>query len=185
MSWIQTYGGTQFDFREPTPDMIDIYTIARVLSRIQRFGGHLRIGYTVAEHSVWVAHHCDYVWALEGLMHDAAEAYIGDIVRDLKKMLPEIAFIEGKIQAAIWQKFGLVESPEMWQHIKYWDNAAVAAEGRDLFTHPPIDNWHLRYPQVKETIVPLHTEAEAYELFLDTFYELQEARQKHGIAQAG
>lgn len=77
--WIQTYTGVRFDLLEPTPDMVRLDDIAWSLAHIRRFGGHAG-AYTVAEHSLLVAKVCPVELQLEALLHDAHEAYVGDIV---------------------------------------------------------------------------------------------------------
>jgi hypothetical protein len=88
--WISTYTG-QFHPFAPQADEVRIVDIAHSLSMLCRFNGHCRRFYSVAEHSYWVAdrllHEFGSDVALVGLLHDAAEAYLGDIVRPLKRRL--------------------------------------------------------------------------------------------------
>jgi 5'-deoxynucleotidase YfbR-like HD superfamily hydrolase len=155
MTWIQTFSGKKFDFAAPTPDMIDIETIAHCLASKQRFGDHLLFPYSVAEHSLRVAKCCSTTWKLEALMHDAAEAYTGDIVRPLKLMLPEIRYIESRIMAVIESKFELDYSGAARGEIKHWDNVLLSTEARDLFANKPVDDFHLQYGEpLAERIVP-------------------------------
>ena len=87
MFWCQTFTGKKVDILCPTPEMVDIEDIAHALSMTCRFGGHCREFYSVAEHSVLVEQmgryslHCsDPRIIMLLLLHDAAEAYIGDII---------------------------------------------------------------------------------------------------------
>jgi hypothetical protein len=108
-TWIQTFTGKKFDFAAPHPSMIDIKDIAHALSNQCRFNGHCREFYSVAEHSVYV---CQLVMqthpdlGMAALMHDAAEAYIGDMVTPLKAMMPSFKAMEAKVEKVIADRFG-------------------------------------------------------------------------------
>jgi hypothetical protein len=139
--WLQTYTGKRFDPLNPDPALIDIDDIAHALSNICRFGGHSSRFYSVAEHSVLVAealwdlrHDADL--ALAGLLHDAAEAYLGDIPRPLKYR-PEFAFYrkaEAVLEALICSRFAL--SSAWHPEIKRIDNAILADEARAFMGNP-------------------------------------------------
>ncbi len=134
---IQTHSGIAFDLLNPTPDMIDIGDIAHALSNVCRFGGHCREFYSVAQHSVHVAQWAyeataeDYSYidpsmasevALWGLLHDAPEAYIGDMVRPLKHGSDcgvEFQQVERRIMDAICEKFDL--DAAMPYHVREFD----------------------------------------------------------------
>lgn len=107
MSWIRTYTNKRFDFLNPTPDSICIEDIAHALSLTNRYGGHTGKGYSVAEHSYIVSHFVPPEYALQGLMHDAAEAYTGDIPSPLKALLPDFKVIEKNVEDVINLKYGL------------------------------------------------------------------------------
>src|SRR5690242_11754504 len=83
--WMQTYTGRRFWPLDPRVDDIDIGDIAHHLSLVCRFAGACREFYSVAQHCVGVSYVCDPKDALWGLLHDAAEAYVGDMVRPLKR----------------------------------------------------------------------------------------------------
>jgi hypothetical protein len=116
-SWVGsiiTARGTQFDIINPHPEQFDIYDIARSLSHVCRFNGHLPTFYSIAEHSVRVA---DWLQAkgqsplicLTGLLHDAAEAYVGDMVRPLKQMSEMSSFrnvIEPRVARVLHETLG-------------------------------------------------------------------------------
>lgn len=82
--WILTYTGRKFWPLEPKAEDVCIEDIAHALSNICRYGGHSKHFYSVAQHSWLVSYLVHEDNALWGLMHDAAEAYIGDMVSPLK-----------------------------------------------------------------------------------------------------
>lgn len=106
-AWMQTYTGQAFDPLNPEPDQINIEDIAHALSMSCRYGGHVNQFYSVAEHSIHVSTLVPRPQALWGLLHDAGEAYIADIVRPAKKRMPEYQEIERNLMRAICKKFGL------------------------------------------------------------------------------
>lgn len=84
--WIQTYTGKGHILSEPQYQELDIEDISHALSNICRFGGHTKEFYSVAQHSVLVSMHVPKN-ALWGLLHDAAEAYVGDVLSPIKWMM--------------------------------------------------------------------------------------------------
>lgn len=107
--------GNWFDILNPTRDAVDIEDIARSLSMQCRFNGHLPSFYSVAEHSVRVYDYLNIEMkapelALAGLLHDAAEAYIGDMVYPLKSV-PHVGdpfkSIESELEQIIGEKYGV------------------------------------------------------------------------------
>jgi uncharacterized protein len=97
--WIQTYTGKQFWPLSPLPEDIVIEDIAHALSMQCRFGGHVRTFYSVAQHSVHVSLLVEPQYALWGLLHDAAEAYLVDLPRPIKKF-SEMGLLYQEIEAA-------------------------------------------------------------------------------------
>jgi hypothetical protein len=87
--WIQTFTGKQFWPLDPRPDEVYIEDIAHALGNICRFNGHCLRFYSVAEHCFHVSHKVVPGLALMGLLHDAAEAYVCDVVRPVKPYLKE------------------------------------------------------------------------------------------------
>lgn len=86
--------------------------ISIALSRVARFGGHTAQPYSVAEHSLVVSSMLlrqfgDARLALVGLLHDATEAYIGDMVRPLKREIPRFREIENRLAWVIGISAGL------------------------------------------------------------------------------
>lgn len=85
--WFITLTGRKVHLWDPQPDQICLEDIAGALSRICRFGGMISRHYSVAQHSVLVSHLCPPDLAQIGLLHDATEAYLGDVIGPLKRQL--------------------------------------------------------------------------------------------------
>lgn len=123
MTWILTRSGVEFDFTNPTPDMINLIDIAHSLSRIQRFNGHTNVNCSVALHSVILSHAVPKEYAKQALLHDA---HLGDISTPVKQLLwPRVAALELDIDAAISIRFGVAMSHNTTvglfdrRHLKY------------------------------------------------------------------
>lgn len=147
--WMQTYTGKKILLSQFNVDDIDIEDIAHALSRICRYNGHCEHFYSVAEHSVYVSECCNPEDAKWGLLHDAVEAYIGDMIRPLKYKLSMAPYleIEDRLQKVVAEKFGLPE--EIPDSVHLADNMTLLAEKRDLI--PVQHDWgfpkdHPTYP---------------------------------------
>lgn len=170
-SWLQTFTGKQFYPLDPRAEDVDVRDIAHALSLICRFGGHVTKHYSVAQHSVIVSEIVPPHLALEGLLHDAAEAYIGDMVRPLKSAMPEYKAVELRIERVLAQSFGLVfPFPPA---IKSADLRACMTEKRDL--HNVQRAWTPRAEPLPETIEPWDAQ-QAEAIFLARFVRLAAAR---------
>jgi hypothetical protein len=123
-----------------------IEDIAHGLANIGRFGGHTLVFYSVCNHSVWVSEHCEN-FPLEGLLHDATEAYLGDMVRPLKIFMPDYRVAEAFVWQAICEKFDL--RFKLPAEVKQADNLALVTERRDFMRPSP----HLWAPEL-EAIAP-------------------------------
>lgn len=140
MTWIQTRNGTAFSLIKPLKEDVDFNEIAYALSHLCRFCGHTKKFYSVAQHSCIVASLLPKPLKLCGLLHDAHEAYIGDIATPVKAALgiPKAAMqaLESPILQAIHEAAG-----QSWPlhegvagAIKYADLVALQTERRDLMT---------------------------------------------------
>lgn len=101
---IRTFSGIYVDILNPKPEMFVIEDIAHALSQLPRFGGHLPVFYSVAEHSL-CASNVGEKERFELLMHDASEAYILDIPSPLKKILKEYKEIEHNLNIVLSEVF--------------------------------------------------------------------------------
>jgi uncharacterized protein len=136
---VPTWTGRRFSLANPDPDDVDIVDIVMGLARQCRFNGQSSGFYSVAQHSVLVARRCPRAFRLHGLLHDAPEAYIGDIVSPFKELInsPMLALIEQRIYGAIARRFGL--GAGVPEEVHRADNFLLGIERRDLFA--PNDWW--------------------------------------------
>lgn len=110
---INTYSGLLIDLLNPTVDMINIEDIARGLAYKGHFGGQTPFYFSIAQHSMLVSNLMmdeffgDEKMLLLGLLHDASEAYIGDMVKPLKVHLPNFCEVEDRIMEVICEKYDL------------------------------------------------------------------------------
>ena len=130
MTWILTRTGRRFDLLMPMANQVSTLDIAHALANICRFNGHTRHHYSVAQHCLLVASIVPPEHQLAALLHDATEAYVGDMVRPLKALLPDYSAIENGIWLAICERFNL--EPELPTCIHDADMIALATERRDL-----------------------------------------------------
>lgn len=100
MPFIKTHTGQHIDYRNVTTNQIVIEDTAIALSNIYRFAGHVPDFYSVPQHAVLCSQIVPAEFALEALMHDAAEAYCQDIPAPLKRLLPDYQRIE--VAVDIW-----------------------------------------------------------------------------------
>ncbi len=167
---IITRSGKYFDFIDPKPEQIVIEDIAWGLSNNCRFGGQSLQYYSVAQHSVLASYIVPDGQELAALMHDAAEAYVGDMVGPLKQLCPDYKAIEKRVEAAIFDHFGIIHPLD--KSIKHADLRMLRTEQRDL-TAGHAESWNGLddWQPSQEAINPLPP-IEAYALFMARWKEL-------------
>jgi hypothetical protein len=170
---IKTFCGIQFWPLNPRLEDIRIADISHALAHQCRFGGHTRRFYSIAQHSVLVSQLCRPEDALWGLLHDASEAYLQDVVRPLKELAVFEAYraAERRLQSSIAQRFGL--GPEQPASVTTADDWMLSVEYRDLMT--PVPDPYIVSPPKHVTVSitdPCPPEAAERE-FLIRFEELQ------------
>lgn len=137
-SWMQTFTGIQFWPLDPKVEEIDPTDIAHALSLICRYGGHVGRFYSVAEHCVLMSYAVppeDAAWAL---LHDATEAYVGDMVRPLKRHMPDYCRVEDDLMTVIAARFGLYGTA-MPDSVKEADNRILLSERDALMPNTKYD----------------------------------------------
>lgn len=140
---IHTFSGIAFDIRHPRPEMFRLEDIIHSLSLMNRFNGAALFPYSVAQHSLYVASLLPDELKLHGLLHDAAEAYIGDMVSPLKKIMTDYKKIEAGISRVVAEVFGL-DYPEP-RAVKLADLAVLSAE-REQVLQPSYGPWYKDFP---------------------------------------
>jgi uncharacterized protein len=179
--WFTTRSGRKVSLLDPKPESIDFEDIAFSLSRLCRFNGHLKHWFSVAEHCCLVSRLVPPRLALTGLLHDAAEAYCGDIVTPIKRLMSDAGqlvyqAVEGRLWRAIAGKFGV--DPNWLSEVKEADCIACATERRDLTVY------HADYygvPNVEphpEPIRPCRMPSLAHRQFAQRFEEITEKRRQ-------
>lgn len=172
---ILTHSGRYFDFNAPETAVYDIKDIAHALSRLCRYTGHCRGFYSVAQHSVYVSYNVPEHLALEGLLHDASEAYLGDVSSPLKALLPDYNAIEKRVESAIAAHFKL-EWP-FAEAVRQADMRMLVTEKRDIM--PVALDTSVAWPSYKPygwRVKPYST-FKAEQMFLDRYEMLIKERQ--------
>ena len=151
--WITTATGRDFPLAG-LPTLMQgaqpcIEDIAHALAQINRFTGHAARPYSVAEHSMLV---CEIVRAkglnchaqLLALLHDAHEAYCGDVASPIKAVLGTAWLqFENALAHRVRETFQLRTAHAAYgKCVKAADLQALATERRDLMRHDPAKNLH-------------------------------------------
>lgn len=174
---VETFTGQRVNLMWPLPEHIKFRDIAHALSRIGRYNGHTsgEHVYTVAQHSVWVAMQVQRMGSSgdtvrQALLHDAHEAYMGDIVTPLKTLPWFNAYftdVEDRLQCAILQALDVaMPGRAALALIKRADQIALAVESRHLVSSRGED-WGLETvsDEVMQTFIPALPAQKAFELY--------------------
>ena len=176
-SYVSTVSGNRFYPLEPRIDRVAIEDIAHGLAYQCRFNGQTREFYSVAQHSLIVASLVPSQLRLAALLHDAAEAYLGDMVKPLKVLLPEFAAIEDKVTALIAEAFAIDFSD--YAPIKRADLIALATEKRDLMPHS-VERWaYLDDVRALPEPITVMSPSQAKQAFLNEFVCLDGQKIQH------
>lgn len=138
--WMQTYTGRKFYPYDPRVEDVDILDIAHALSMTCRYNGHCKQFYSVAQHSVLLAECATAPNALRALLHDAPEAYVGDMIRPIKHHPGMVSFlwVEEVVEKAVCARFNL-PYPLVNSEIKRLDNAILLDEQAQVMIQTPHD----------------------------------------------
>lgn len=167
-SWMRTRSGGRFYPADPRPEDIKILDIASGLAKECRYGGQLEPHYSVAEHSILVASVLPPELKLQGLLHDAEEAWWRDMVRPARVLLPDYRAYAAKTWRAVADCFGIPR--ELHDLVHQADNDVLLAEKAQLFTEDTSE-WRIKGVMANVRIRCLdYREAEAE--FLNYFHHL-------------
>lgn len=163
---------------EVTEDDIDIRDIARNLSILYRYNGATCRPYSVAEHSLLLSEVVPEDLARVALIHDATEAYLGDLPYPLKKNCPYFSTLESRLSEVIYSKFKCYPPPSFWEY----DNRIRANEALCLFKHLNNEDRNKWYNIIVTQGNPLpnvvidheenHTPEYMYKLYMERFFDL-------------
>jgi hypothetical protein len=175
--FITLHNGKRISVFNPKPEDIDIETIARGLSMQARYNGQCDRFLSVAEHCV----NCSIVGekfysrdiAFAALLHDAAEAYVGDLIRPIKVFCDKYSEAEDAFEKAIIKKFNIKGDRKV---VKEIDVRFCSTEMRDIFK---ASNWETlpnmppAYPDFVVSTADVYP-PEAFNLFMNRFNYLSQ-----------
>jgi hypothetical protein len=171
--WIQTHTGGKFYFDDPENSDIRIEDIAHALSNLCRFNGHTKVFYSVADHSTYCSHIVEPQYAMEALLHDAHEAYIGDAPSPLKWFLGDTyATLDTRLKYVIADTFGL-DIADAKAAVHEADQKALFAEKEWLLAADMDWGWEHRAADVMPTV---RTPSAAEYAFIRRYHELNNKR---------
>ena len=173
---IYTFTGRHVSPLELRSEDIDIRDIAHALALTNRFAGHTPEPISVAQHSVYVSQLCPQ-HALQGLLHDASEAYLGDMTKWLKGTEEMAPFrkVEDRAQEIIFRTFGV--ETVLHLEVEVADHLMVRLEASRAFgpLMPLFSREDYPYPSVEEidkVVFSYWGWDQAEDAFLERFYQL-------------
>lgn len=196
--WSWTNSGKRMYYNNPQPDMVRFEDIACSLSKTCRFAGQIDEFYSVADHCCNLVEHWNqvvYVSDLTGkgdipfrgpeislyfLLHDAAEAYMGDCPAPAKWTMPQYIEVEKRIfNNAIVPYFNLSTDSFVRSQVKFYDQNIIRNEAELLFKTAP--DWTEQYADLGATIKVSRDHKEARERFTAMYIQL--TAQRNGLGQ--
>ncbi len=136
---------------DPQPEQLHMEDIARGLAFKPHFGGHSKYFFSIAEHSLLVydlansANMSPYYLKV-ALLHDASEAYLGDMLKPLKVMQPSFVEVEDRFTEAIFSKFGL--DTDAIKKIKKYDKISQSIEFVEFYETKEADLLYYYPPEL-------------------------------------
>jgi 5'-deoxynucleotidase YfbR-like HD superfamily hydrolase len=182
--WVQTRECVHFDLLQPYDSGVSLNDVAFALAHVNRFTGHVG-AYPVAHHSLLVAEVIHDAGGspleqLAGLLHDAHEAYTGDISAPMKQLLDsaDLRAVEHRVQRAICHVLrGVHDGDALFTAcssdiVKHADLVMLATERRDLFARE-LPGWIDLPPPRPVPILRVYPEMAAA-LFKNKYRELSQ-----------
>jgi hypothetical protein len=165
--------GGRLHFEDPQIECLKIEDIAHALAHINRFTGHTWRAYSVAEHSIICAQKASPEAKLHALMHDAHEAYLGDVSGPLKALIgPVYKQLAEKLDYLIFERFGV---EEYYEEVDLIDKRMLFTEGMSLLHDAAygMNDWPILkdimpYPDVDFSLTEHHPYV-IREMFINSF----------------
>ncbi len=172
--WMATRTGKKINPGNMDKEDVDIEDIAWSLSHLCRYNGHCDYFYSVAQHSVYVSKVVESLGGdpKKGLIHDATECYLGDMVKPVKTRPDMKGYVdlEDKVMNTIGKAFGFY-TPIMTDIVKKADNIVLFSEKDQIIKYPMDWGWGNDIPRMKEKIKPMYPK-EAYDFFMNRYNKL-------------
>jgi hypothetical protein len=130
--------GHIFDIFNPEPDDFRIDDIGHALGNICRYGGHCRNFYSVAQHSVYASFMAPRGKRKAALLHDGTEAYLVDLIRPVKRIVPQYIELEAVLAGKLATAFGLPVDAFDDPQIHEVDDLLLSYEVAALTTNPEL-----------------------------------------------
>lgn len=189
-SWSQSYSGTKYWIMDPFPEEINLMDIAVGLSNAARYRGQTKFFYPVLTHCVLVSRGVEKLalergWSLqaakeaafEGLMHDASEAFLGDVARPLKRQraMREYCRVEALWEECINKRFGIRSSLQSKTLVKEVDQRIVLDEIQAVMADPDMWRRSKRYEGMDPLGIEVKhlTQKESMTEFYNRFLEVK------------
>ncbi len=175
-----TRSGSKFNFLNPEDHNYQMKDVAHHLANVCRYGGACAWHFSVAQHSVLMAEAayvmtCDPILALDCLIHDASEAYIGDMKKPMKMQIPKFEEIEHRIDKAIrlhCNKYNILVPLEQSDGCKYMDKAMFLTEWPVLMGKQDEQNWYPDVQPLKDVAIERWSQEFARDRYLDVMKKM-------------
>jgi len=151
---MRTYTGKTIDLICPDPMTFDIRDIAQGLAFKAHFAGQSKNYFSIAQHCLLVcdllpdSYKADSKMMMLALLHDASEAYIGDMIKPLKVHIPTFVLVEDRIMRAICKRFGI--DYKRIKELKPWDIEAQQIEYDNFYNGVRSINYLSPYEAAKQ-----------------------------------
>lgn len=186
-TYIRTFSGKQFWPLNPRPNEVCLIDIAHALANICRWTGHTRQFYSVAEHCVLMSHWLESMGEdpRPALLHDASEAYLSDIARPVKHLIPHYKQYENNLLFSIFTHFNIpYPLPDI---VRLLDGVFLLYEGEHLITkyqddpYAHVEAYSTFLKQMKESSVILVHFIECWEPW-EAYIKYRERANELGIS---
>jgi hypothetical protein len=188
-AWSQAYSGERYWSLDPLPEEVHLVDIVQGLVNAARYRGQTKFFYPVLTHSVLVSEACERLairrgWAVgavqsvsfQGLLHDATEAYLGDVARPLKRMkaMREYCRVEGLWEDAIFERFDIKPTAETRKLVHEVDHRIVLDEIHTVMRDPDMWRRGNRYVGIDPLVIeiPNWSREEAIKRFYDRYNQI-------------